>query len=334
VSFANVPPRTMYLSQAPVRHPRVQVLSDKKAPLSDVPVTITVSQISLARNPQVQSVDCSSDATSSVVGTLEGWRLQDVCRAVLGQETVMSDDIGLGSFVDFSVVRGPPGIWDLTFSAGNQSVVASVNVFSAVMDTLIMTPEAPSWFVAGVPLSTQPVLKVVDQYGNPVSGRVVVAFVSQSPFDSDDSTLVEGHDLQGQRYGVLKNAMSLPSDDNGLANFTSLTIMGTSSSIVYLSFYCEGVITSWSVSGGSSEAQKFGNVLPSLPSTVLGIQVSTTVCGVSIVRSPPPMVKEGEAFSIQPQVLVTDSSGRPLSNKVRCVQQLFSPPNMMACSLI
>jgi hypothetical protein len=316
VSFANLPPRTMYLSQAPVRHPRVQVLSDKKAPLSGIPVVISVSQISLARNPQVQAVDCSSDATGSVQGTLEGLRLQDVCEAVLGQQRVVSDSIGLGSFVDFSVIRGPPGIWDLTFSAGNQSVVASVNVFSAVMDTLMVTPDAPSWFVSGEPLSTQPVLKIVDQYGNPVSGRVVVAFVSQSPFDSDDVSLVEGHDLQGQRYGVLRNAVSLPSDNNGFANFTGLTIVGTSSSIVYLSFYCEGVITSWSVSSGSSEAQKFGNVLPSLPSTVLGIQVSTAVCGVSIVRNPPPMVKEGEAFSIQPQVLVTDSAGRPLSNKV------------------
>jgi hypothetical protein len=111
----------------------------------------------------------------------------------------------------------------------------------------------PATFTPGVPLVVQPVMTVISKGGNPVAGRVVIAFASQSPFLEVDphvtkgATLsnsagadLEGHDFQGQRVATLTNAVSRPSDANGVVVFDGLTITGTSSPFVYIGFYCEG----------------------------------------------------------------------------------------------
>ena len=52
----------------------------------------------------------------------------------------------------------------------------------------------------------------------------------QSPYLENVNLLteVEGHDLQGQRFATLASFLSEPSDENGMAVFTNLTILGTS----------------------------------------------------------------------------------------------------------
>ncbi|MDR3738445.1 MAG: hypothetical protein P4L40_05440 [Terracidiphilus sp.] len=80
---------------------------------------------------------------------------------------------------------------------------------------------------------------------------------------------------------------------------------------------CAGVITGWSVSVGSRNAQKFGSLLPSLPTTVIGHRANTTVCSVSVVTPPPATVTEGVPFATQPRVRVLDANGAGVPGKVR-----------------
>ena len=351
LSFSSLPPRFMYFGGSVVRNPRLQVLSDTKSPLSGVRVGVAVNSVSLAQNPQQFSLDCSSSALNAMAGTLEYERIIGICTPVLRQTSIVTDDVGLATFESFGLVAGPPGLWDVTFTAGDETAHVAVTVASQVFDVLVLPSTFPDTFTPGTPLPSQPSVLIVDEYGQPVVGRVVYAYVSQTPFDTDSVSAVEGHDLQGQRYGILTGNASLPSDSNGVARFTDLTIVATSSPMVYLAFYCEGacaavqpdvfsfyvcvfsvchvlccsavlpragVITSWSLNAGGSSLslQKFGDVIPSLPTTIIGSQVNTTVCRVSIETQPPASAPEGVPFSRQPVVRVTDANGNPVAGKV------------------
>jgi hypothetical protein len=87
-----------------------------------------------------------------------------------------------------------------------------------------------------VPWRTQ--VYLTSKQGSGVAGRVVVAFAAQSPFMG--KPLAELHDVQGQRVATLTHVLSAPSDEHGVATFAELTITGTSSPFVHISFYCEG----------------------------------------------------------------------------------------------
>ena len=115
---------------------------------------------------------------------------------------------------------------------------------------------APSTFVPGQPLAVQPTVWLFGKQGVPLEGKTVIAFASQSPFLDSNGTLlissvslqtsgdIESHDLQGQRYATLTNAISTPSGPDGSVTFRGLTITGTSSPFVYIGFYCEGACLS------------------------------------------------------------------------------------------
>jgi hypothetical protein len=77
-----------------------------------------------------------------------------------------------------------------------------------------------------------------------VAGRRVIAFASQSPYVALDlssgSSDEERHDIQGQRAAVLSNFVSAVTGEDGVARFSGLTVIGTTSPFVYIAFYCEG----------------------------------------------------------------------------------------------
>ena len=105
--------------------------------------------------------------------------------------------------------------------------------------------------------------------------------------------------------------MSSPSDANGVATFTNLTIVGTSSPYVYIGFYCEGLVASWSLwfQDGDAVAQSLSTVAPVNPKPVVGIRATTPVTTVSVSVMPTLTVVEGMPFSTQPQVTVSGSTG-------------------------
>ena len=118
---------------------------------------------------------------------------------------------------------------------------------------------------------------------------------------------------------MLQNAVSSPSDANGIVTFTNLTITGTSSPYVFLGFYCEGQVASWSLwfQGGDAVSNSLSTVAPQNPMPVTGIRADTTVAAVSATVPPSVTVVEGQPFVTQPRVTVSDASGHGLAGKVR-----------------
>jgi len=79
--------------------------------------------------------------------------------------------------------------------------------------------------------------------GKPVIGKTVVAFTWPEPhfYGQGTPNLIQAH-----KMGWLTGDTSEKSDENGIARFTKLTILGSNSKFVYIFFTCDGVtISSW-----------------------------------------------------------------------------------------
>ena len=90
------------------------------------------------------------------------------------------------------------------------------------------------------------------------------------------------------------------------------------SPFVYIAFYCEGVVASWSLGASNAGvmAKAISAYAPYLPEPVLGIRVNTSVCSGVVTVGPSLEVVEGQPFAVQPQITVTSCSGAVLANKV------------------
>ena len=115
-------------------------------------------------------------------------------------------------------------------------------------------PDALPSFRVGEPLSRQPVIQIFGGNGNPVKGATVTAFAWHSPYyryDHYESGKLTAFSkaaipFAGHRFATFANAISVPSNEEGLARFANLTITGTSDAVVYLHFYCQGKLAAWS----------------------------------------------------------------------------------------
>jgi len=119
---------------------------------------------------------------------------------------------------------------------------------------------------------------VKDMKGQPVVGKKVVAYSWAEPHFSSavDGTanLIEGH-----KMAWLSGDVSLPSDENGLAVFTNLTVVGSNSGYVYIFFSCDGVtVSTWSRS--KSEIYQMFN----LPFFIPPIKISNTAASITIIK--------------------------------------------------
>jgi hypothetical protein len=93
------------------------------------------------------------------------------------------------------------------------------------------------------PLNIQPEVKVKDINGDPISGRRIIAFSwVDAYFDVPYSSKYSPSNL---KFLVLENYISEPSDSQGIARFTNLTIKGGIEIAAYIHFYAEGVTTVW-----------------------------------------------------------------------------------------
>ena len=90
------------------------------------------------------------------------------------------------------------------------------------------------------------------------------------------------------------------------------------SPFVFISFYCEGLVASWSLGAINAgiEVKSIAELAPRVPQPVVGIRVNTSVCSVVLTVAPSREVIEGQALATQPQVTVTTCSGEVVANKV------------------
>jgi hypothetical protein len=212
--------------------------------------------------------------------------------------TAVTDSDGLVSIVIFAL-RSSPGPRTLTFFCGGLSGNASVSlgffIESPVVAILPLSPSPSSIPQAvGTRFTLQPSFKlcssitILDQCV-PVPHQVVVA-VSES--------LVTDTSLDGNKMAQLTGYVSAKSDLSGVATFTDLAVLGSSSQRVYLSFYAGG--KAWATWDGS----------PCYPATASLCRSYVQLSGGPIVQSltlfPTQfVVTEGKPF---PPIVVRASS--------------------------
>ena len=138
-------------------------------------------------------------------------------------------------------------------------------------------------------------VKIKDFYGKPIKDKKVIAFSwVESSFDSTG----DRNSPSNKKYLSLENVVSEPSDDQGIAKFTNLTITGSPELIAYIHFYCEGVVTVWT---NKPIKKNFEDILPPRAiSPVLGDFPDTKI---EILNDVDRIVVEGNPFTDNPYSL-------------------------------
>lgn len=225
---------------------------------------------------------------------------------------VVTDSDGLATVV-IVAMRSPPGPRTLQFfcgnSAGNATVSLNLFITSVVASILPLSPTPSATPQAiGAPFSVQPSFKLCQAsslFGQclPAPGQVVIA-VAES-FLSDRS-------LDGNKMAQLTGFVSAKSDPTGVATFTNLGVVGSSSQRVYLSFYASG--KAWSTWDGSP-------CFPGSASRCLSyVQLSGGPSIQSLtISGTPSVVKEGTVF---PSIIVQaiSASNAPIPDMVMYAQ--------------
>lgn len=305
----------------------MQVLDAEEVGVSTTNVSVSIRAV---RNPGAPGpLDCSTKALADVEGTLEGLRRADACFSQLSVARNETDSVGLSRIAGLTLRRGPPAVYDLAFVADDNPSAetrADVQFFSRVA-TLVPVDEsgdamdAPVATHVGQPLLYSPDsasrvpsvrVAVFDKAGKPVEGAHVTLITWTSPYfwkESGMDTAVPNA-RRGQQFGLVANAVSLPSGVDGIASWpldAQPSIAASTSRTLWLGFYAEGTLLSW-----SNPQDRVALDIPKPPKLLLPTQVVSAVRNVRIETQPSLRVVEGKSFDVQPIVSVHDSQGSPV----------------------
>ena len=150
-------------------------------------------------------------------------------------------------------------------------------------------------------------MQVIGEGGKPVAGVTVTAFASSIPDESQKSDLPLSENrgdypFPGERHATLAHA-TVDSDEQGVATFKELTVLGTSDEWVYISFFANGKLLSWSKPFDNYDIPKFATPLRAVSNIA-----------VNVSKLPSSVVMEGRPFERQPEVTVTPKN--PIGKKV------------------
>ena len=176
--------------------------------------------------------------------------------------------------------------------------------------------------------------KVVGIGAKPLAGITVKAFTSSIPDEDKKSSFTQFADrgrypFPGKTHATLTHATAV-SDAQGVARFTELTVAGTSDNVVYISFFANGKLLSWS--NPSGDAGEIANPSFKAPWILHGgvakkEQPVSLVLDVTVV--PSPEVTEGQPFERQPVVKVTPARAGRIVYAMVTAKDGVAPPGKM-----
>lgn len=231
--------------------------------------------IALQPAPTVEIRDGSENAVQQA-GVIITASVTSGNRTVSGTTTATTDASGTAVFSNLAVT-GAAGTIDIAFSApGIAPVTTGAIDFGAGAPVRLELVTAPSGSAqSGQPLTQQPVLRLLDAWGNPVAlaGEAIGVTLSAAPVG-----------------GALMGPTIVATDAGGIASFAGLALIGPAGSYV-LSFA--------------------GTGLPLLtsPPVMLSAGAGTAL---SITTQPPEMSLNDAAFSRQPVIQLRDAADNPV----------------------
>eukprot|EP00935_MAST-01C_sp_MAST-1C-sp1_P000236 g236.t1 len=291
-----------------------------------------------------EKLECDTASIKHREGTLQGISMAGVCTVDLSVKEGVTNQLGSSTYDGFDIAGGPPGAYEIEFSFNGSlpgdkedgtEAEPSSTTQTVTMQPLVGTmfgphgyspldfgrervPQ-PSMIRIGVPLPTFSV-NLCDGMMQAVVGATVWAFSWHSA-DFGEMYPPKRTFLRGENTALLANAQSAPSNANGTAVFTGLTVTASTSRFIYLFFYCQGNVIGWrDVSEEWFLLRNNGLSTPKLPfffkpsylySKVESISIDTDVdSGAGSVT-----VEEGKPLPVQPVVLVSDAQGAPLKGR-------------------
>lgn len=220
------------------------------------------------------------------------------------------------------MVRGPEGLYTFQIVAKNDEEIESetldiyIKSNVAEISPLNMIPVTPDYLKLNVAISPQPEVKIVDFEGKPVVGKIAIAFSYIEPLYG--STEGVTHMMSARKYFTMAGVLSQPSNDEGVAKFTDLTVTGSTGASAYILISVDGLATTW-----TTIYNPVGLDMELPPRGIIPLIVEQDVMSITIVTDFPATATEGVHLSQIPEILVKDRFNNPLSG-VQCYTEIYS----------
>ena len=324
-----------------------------------VAVSTSVNRITYASVPR-NTLDCRNGPgearAPALINTLPNMMIDAACTPVLAGATAhVSADTGTASFDELRVVSGPAAMYTFQFKTfdlppGSEIFAQSILTGRVGEIRIEVGPPARLQVTVGEPFSVQPSVFVSDAVGNPVAGAVVTAFASEYPnfyqawvpeeqkSSKDDGAVL--HHVRGQCYALLGGVTSSVTGADGIASWHNLSVTAAASKYLYLFFFSEGAVASWSdadlklplpgrttrppryvapvyvYSPVESVVQLAATGLDALGCPADDEPVSATSSHWKIAEGPPMDAEASTSFPYAQRVRVTDAAGNPVAGVV------------------
>ena len=250
----------------------------KQLSFTVAPPTTAASGIAFAAAPVVQVTDASGNPVGTS-GILVSASIPAGTGTLGGTTTATTNAAGAATFTGL-LISGPIGAYTLTFSAPGLTPLnsASIALTAGNPASLSIITQPAATAQSGIPLSRQPVLRLRDGAGNPVSrsGVEVTAAIASGPAG-----------------GTLGGTTVVSTDGSGVATFTNLALTGPAGSYT-LGFSSAG--------------------LPTITSSAISLTLLPgPAAQLTITTQPSAAATNGVPFPQQPVVQVRDAGGNAVS---------------------
>ena len=307
---------------------------------TQVYVTAAVVKVTYPVAP-TNAPDCGNQANENCQinkGSMPCKMIETACTPKLEGEVVATDETGTATFSSLAIRSGPAATYLLRFDGADG--VSTDSLISVAPRVSVIMPQDPQVGVnmkvePGVPFEKQPRVLLIGEDDLPVKNAIVTVFASENlnyfqdfrP-ESDKASRSAGtalHHPRGQNYALLSGDVSLPSDENGIAEFTNVTLMASSSKYLYLMFYCDGAVASWNNPqltapnpGAVDRPERYASPIyvsspieevVALPPGGTGFEPESCV---DPEEEAPPVVIDGEPLPLTPRVRLLDADGKPV----------------------
>ena len=223
----------------------IQVTDQNSFPISNLSIFIFVLNFILKMKNDY--INCDYTYLSQNFWNYFFIRNLGPCEINFEGQNQVTDSNGFAYFTHFYFESAPQGSYYLAFRVNNTEVVSSsfnmILAPSALMIKMLNSP--PKSAIVNSPLEIQPNLIVYDKFGLPLD-NVTINAVSW-PFGDSNTSYPQLFDPDWDKFALIGGSKSMPSNKEGYANFTNLTILGSSHENVYIIFIPEGnqIIIPW-----------------------------------------------------------------------------------------
>jgi hypothetical protein len=138
--------------------------------------SVTIEVVSIQTSTDSGKPVCDTRLRKDMAGSLERLRVFKACRLDADFPSLVSDENGDAALTNFPIRSGPEGTYNFRFVLPNKIYSRTITTFFETPASKIEVLTLPILSaIYGVPLSSQPTVRVLDGLGNPLPNKKVIA---------------------------------------------------------------------------------------------------------------------------------------------------------------